>query len=64
MSSILLAAARTDGLFTIRNVAADESPVIVAKLPAGRKDPGDCTHKEVWNVVMKAMMRRTKSRTS
>jgi hypothetical protein len=41
-----------------RIAAGDESPVIVARLPKGRKDPGDCTYMEVWNVVKKAQTRR------
>ncbi len=38
-----------------RLAAGDKSSVVIAELPVGRKDPGDCTYKEVWNVVEEAV---------
>ncbi len=38
-----------------RIAAGDKSPVVIGKLPAGRKDPGECTSKEAWKAVEKAM---------
>ena len=38
-----------------RLIAGDDSSVFIARLPRGRKDPGECTHKEIWNAVNKAV---------
>jgi len=38
-----------------RLAAGDDSPVIIAMLPGGRKDPGEYTREEAWNVVTKVV---------
>jgi hypothetical protein len=40
-----------------RLVAGDNTPVDIGKLPTGRKDPGECTHAEVWKVIQQAVKR-------
>lgn len=40
---------------TSRITAGDEAAVVIAKLPRGRSDPGDCTYKEARAAVQKAI---------
>lgn len=38
-----------------RLAAGDNATVVVAKLPCGRSDPGECTFKEAWEAVKRAL---------
>lgn len=40
-----------------RATSGEDAPVVFARLPACRKDPGECTYKEAWSAVGKALAR-------
>jgi hypothetical protein len=42
-----------------RQAIGDNAPVAIATLPKDREDPGECTHKESWNAIKRAI-RQTK----
>jgi hypothetical protein len=42
-------------LLNARKAAADKSPVLIAKLPDGHSDVGECTCDEAWDQVAAAM---------
>jgi hypothetical protein len=38
-----------------RLLAGDEAPVVLAKLPRGRKDPGECTYAQIWRTIKRSL---------